>query len=906
LLTHPIDETKLTTLKGNTHPLARAQFDQGAAPSDLPMERMWLVLKRSPDQEAALRKLLDDQQDKTSPSYHKWLTPEQFGQHFGPADSDIQVVTSWLQTHGFQVAPVSKGRTVIEFSGTADLVRQAFHTDIHKFVVNGESHWANAKDPQIPEALTPAVAGVFTLHNFLKAPQIRMSEQKVPAKYEKGKPPQLTFSDGEHALAPGDYSVIYNSKPLLAQGITGDSATIAVVARSDLFRGGQDVIDFRNVFQVCCGNPNIIFNGDDPGDLGGGEEAEVTLDTTWAGAIAPNALVYVVVSASTNTEDGVDLSELYIIDNNLASIMTESFGACEQVIGSAQLAELSALAEQAAAQGITYMVSSGDSGAAGCDDPNVVPATHAAGINGLGSSPFTLTIGGTQFNEGSQPGTYWSSSNGSDFSSAKSYIPENAWNESSPSNGLWSTGGGRSIFFPKPSWQTGVPGIPADGARDVPDVSLTAAGHDGYLLCFEGSCVPDNQGFIQLYLIGGTSASSPSFAGVMALVKQKTGSRQGQAAYVLYRLAAAQNYSQCNGSGGKPNSSCVFNDTTVGNNSVPGLTGFTTTAGFDLATGLGSVNIANLVNKWNTVTFSPTTTTLSLNPTMLTHGDPVTVNITVTPNSGSGTPTGDVALKQDSFACPDSGRLIDNFTLTGGSVNTSTNLLPGGAYYVNAYYAGDKTYAPSCSADLFVNVQPESSTSTLSVFALDSSGNLIPFSSEPYGSAAYLRADVQSSSGYGVPSGYVNFSDDVGILQQSTLNSKGTAATAQGVWNIPAGAHNVKADYSGDSSFNPSTSSPVNITVTKAPTTLTLQDGFVSPGPEFLSATIATHGAGNGPSGTVTFFADGKQLGDPAPVNGTPGSGNIQTGAFTAAFAEAGSSWDVPPQCRKHHGYLQW
>ena len=182
----PVDERQRIRLKGNTHPLARPQFDVAAAPADLPMDRMLLVLKRSPEQRAALRKLLDDQQDKLSSNYHKWLTPEQFGQQFGPADADMQAVTSWLRVHGFQVAPVGKGRTMIEFSGNAAQVQEAFHTAIHKYSTNGEVHWANVNDPEIPAALAPVIAGVNTLHNFYAKPQIVISDQRFPVARQSG------------------------------------------------------------------------------------------------------------------------------------------------------------------------------------------------------------------------------------------------------------------------------------------------------------------------------------------------------------------------------------------------------------------------------------------------------------------------------------------------------------------------------------------------------------------------------------------------------------------------------------------------------------------------------------------------------------------------------------------------
>src|SRR2546422_6041554 len=229
LIVQAVDASQLTTLKGNTHPLARAQFDRGAAPPDLPMQRMLVVLKRSDEQESALRKLLDDQQDKASPNYRKWVTPEQFGRQFGPADQDIQAVTSWLQTHGFQIGQVTKGRTVIEFSGTAAQVQEALHTSIHKFVVDGEEHWANASDPQIPAALAPVVAGVNTLHNFYKKPMIRVSGAWPSIATAHGVRPQYNRSDRTHALSPADYATIYNINPLYKAGINGAGVTIGVI-----------------------------------------------------------------------------------------------------------------------------------------------------------------------------------------------------------------------------------------------------------------------------------------------------------------------------------------------------------------------------------------------------------------------------------------------------------------------------------------------------------------------------------------------------------------------------------------------------------------------------------------------------------------------------------------------------
>lgn len=295
-----------------------------------------------------LLKLLDDQQDKNSANYHKWLTPEQFGQQFGPADADIQTVTSWLDSHGFQVAKVTKGRTMIEFSGTATQVQEAFHTAIHKYMVNGESHWANASDPEIPAALAPVVAGVHTLHNFYAKPLIALSGQRFSLTRQLASRPHATSGDGSHALSPDDYAVIYNINPIYQSGIDGTGTTIAVVGRSDFI--SQDVADLQNLLGLPSNPPQIIPDGQEPGNLGGDEEAEALLDVSWSGAVARNATVKFVVSASTDTTDGIVLSELYIIDNNAGDVMTESFVAgCEANVSNSEAAGFEALAEEAAA-----------------------------------------------------------------------------------------------------------------------------------------------------------------------------------------------------------------------------------------------------------------------------------------------------------------------------------------------------------------------------------------------------------------------------------------------------------------------------------------------------------------------------------------------------------------------------
>ncbi len=890
-ITQPVDEKNLVVLKGNVHPLARPEFDQGPAPLDLPMERMLLVLKRSPEQEEALKKLLDDQQDKSSPNYRMWLTPEQFGQQFGPSDTDIRKVTGWLLGHGFQNVQVSKGRTVIEFSGAGSQVQETFGTSIHRFMVNGEGHWANASDPTIPAALSPVVEGVLTLHNFFKRPQVRVTENQITASVVHGSP-QFTSSAGLHALTPFDYYKIYNFNPTEPYGPV--SERIAIVGRSNI--NLQDVGYFNFwLLGNQAGSPQVIVNGPDPGDLGGGEETEAVLDTTWAGAITHGG-VLLVVSKSTASTDGVDLSELYIIDNNLAGIMSESFGDCEANFTSTQAAGISSLAAQAATQGITYVVAAGDSGSAGCDNPHTENlATHPPSVNALAATPYTVAVGGTMFNENGHDSTYWSSTNDpNSLSSALSYVPEDVWNESCTScskPGIWAGGGGSSTFFMKPSWQIGVPGIPTDRARHLPDVSLTAAGHDPYLLCLRGSCIPNAQNQISFAGVSGTSAAAPAFAGILSLVGQKVGARLGQPNYVLYRLAAMESFSQCNASNtvSLPPTTCVFNDITVGNNSVPGEPGYGTSSatyqsgmGYDQATGLGSVNVNTLINQWNTVSFNPTTTVFSISPTTATHGDPLSVTLSVTPNSGTATLTGVAWLLQSSpYSILVGDNTVDIFPLDPkGNFSGVTHLLPGGAYQVSTHYPGDGTFASSDSTPpVQVTIHPENTTITFSVLTTDASGNFIPFSSGPYGTPVYYQAHVSGQSGYGVPGAYVNFYDTGGAGAGSVYLDKSGNALTPALTQIAAGAHAITAAYYGDNSFNTSSNlTPINFAISHVATSTALTSQQTAQSLS-LTATVNASGVGSPPTGLITFSNGTMVLGTASLTNGKTSGDTTQASA---------------------------
>jgi subtilase family serine protease len=950
-VTQPVDLENVVTLQGNTHPLARPEFDQGAAPDSLPMQRILLVLQRSVEQERTLRELLDKQQIKSSPNYHMWLVPEQFGQQFGPAEADIQAVTDWLASQGFEVNRVAAGRTVIEFSGTAGAVRQALHTEIHKYVVNGEEHWANASDPQIPAALQPVVAGFASLNNFPRHPTMKRVGAFSRSKATGVVKPLFTQPSNNGAnyfLGPTDFATIYNILPLwkASSPIDGTGQTIAIVAETNI--NVQDVADFRNLFGLPPNAPQVILNGPDPGVTF--DETESDLDTQWSGAVAKNATIDLVVSESTETSQGVDLSTLYIIDNNLAPVMSESYSCCEAFLGTGGNAFASALYEQGAAQGITIILSAGDTGSAGCDD-GVAAAQNGLAVSGLASTPFNVAVGGTDFNDVNSWSTYWSSTNNATtLASALSYIPEIPWNDSCARNGnagdcasagsdphgvdLTGGGGGASSCvtsnyngesttctsgYPKPAWQSG-PGVPNDGVRDIPDVSLFASnGFNGtsYVVCEADtvqpesiSCNPADPNWVFLG-VGGTSASAPAFAGMMALVNQKTGQRQGNANYVLYALAAQSGSSCASNAAMAPtanSSGCIFYDVSTGNNSVacmggspncsnttsggygllevnpptdPSL-GWMAAAGYDLATGLGSVNAANLVNNWTSVSFKPTTTTLSnLSPTTTAHGQPVSFSVSVAPGTGSGTPTGDVSVNAQTGSSSSGVTVIGSFPLSGGSVSSSTNLLPGGTYSVTAHYAGDGNYGASDSAPVQVSITPEGSQTHIALLTFDPiTGNETSSNatSVVYGASLnILRVDVTNDSGqvcassvpYGCPSGQVTLTDNGQPLDLGgyTLNNLGYAED-QAV-QFTFGANKVAASYSGDSSFNTSSSATDTITYNQAPTTVTLS-GLPSTAtlsaPISFTATVNTQSYGVAPTSTVQVLDGG------TPVQATVGS----------------------------------
>jgi hypothetical protein len=946
-ITQAVNPRQVVTLRGNVNPLARAQYDQGAAPDSLPAERMMLLLQRSPEQQAALDKLIQEQQTKGSPNYHNWLTPQQFGQLFGPADADINTITNWLTSNGFQINKVAAGRNVIEFSGTAGQVRQAFGTQIHEYDINGRQHWANVTDPQIPAALAPVVAGVVSMSNFRRKPMSHRVAADIPVKTAV---PEYTTSSGYYAVVPYDFATIYNVLPLWndpSRPINGFGQSIAIVGRTNI--DPTEVATFRSKFGLPPNAPNVILNGPDPGIVDG-ESTEAYLDVEWSGAVAPQAKINFVVTYGTITSDGVDLSAQYIVDNNISPVMSVSFGSCESGMGSAGRAFYNSLWEQAAAQGITVSVSAGDNGSAGCDDPTnngsttYVAASGGLAVNGIASTPFNVALGGTDFDQTPTTySTYWKPAAQNDpttRASALSYIPEVTWNEScaqsgtpeQPSancsaatisaNGIWAGSGGRSGYNSKPAWQSGS-GVPPDGQRDLPDVSLfsSSGGNKSFYLICDGNCNdPTSPTFSG---VGGTSAAAPAFAGIMALVNQKMAARQGNANFALYNLAAQESYSSCNSSTvGTGTNSCVFYDITKGNISVPCKSGsnncgtsgavtgilvdpnapttpaFTTKSAYDLATGLGSINVTNLVNKWSTAAFTPTTTTITnLNPTSLTHGATANLTITVNPSSGSGTPSGDIGLVAN---YGDHSVGFDQFTLPQGAKTTtvSTTALPGGQYNVVAHYAGDGTFASSDSAGTAVNVAAQASSTFVSLVAIDYTGNTISKATTAvYGSPYILRMWVTdgtaitsllstpcgNSNPATCPTGNITLTDGGTALDGGTFSLAGDGYVDDQNIQLPGGTHTIAASYQGDSSYLPSGPATTTVTITPASTTIAAP---VAPGSATtntnvnISATVtAANSNGAAPGGTVTFY-DG---------------GTAMTGSITYAGTDFTASTNTPP-----------
>ena len=694
LVTSPVDPSQRVRLPGNTRPEVATARDLGRVDDTLVLDHLQLLLKRPAERQAALERRIQDLHDPRSADFHRWLTIDQVGRDYGPAHADVDAVLAWLRGAGFTVNTLFPGQVTIDFSGTAAEVRSAFHTEIHRLRVGADSHIANVSDPEIPAALTGVVHGVVSLSDFRPHPAFRPRPAYT-----------VSQSGGQYELVvPADLATIYNFTPLFAAGINGQGQTIHLIEDIDVY-SAADWTKFRSTFGLAgytSGSlaaahpapPSGPSNCTDPGSSANFNVAEAELDAEWASAAAPGAAIVVASCRDTTTFGGFLALQNLVSSATPPAIVSISYGECEALNGATANAAWSALYQQAVLVGTSIFVAAGDDGAASCDaaDKVTTAATHGIGVNAFASTPYNVAVGGTDFGDlfANAVSTYWAGTgaNSATFGSALSYVPEIPWNDSCASTLLAATlgtpttygsagfcngsiaaangyltigagGGGPSgcatgaaavsgvvgntcAGYAKPAWQSGVIGIPADGVRDLPDVSLfSALGVWGHYYVYCNSDTATGQGgavcgssITSWSGGGGTSFAAPILAGVQALVNQKNGTRQGNPNAVYYPLAAveygASGTSVCNSTLGNATSAgCVFYDVTEGDIDVDctgsnncyrpsgtyGVLSTSTTgaasayaagSGWDFATGLGTLNVANLVNGWSASALSLT------------------------------------------------------------------------------------------------------------------------------------------------------------------------------------------------------------------------------------------------------------------------------------------------------------
>jgi subtilase family serine protease len=664
-ITAKIDSSQMVALKGNTHRLAQSRFDLGRADSGKLLHGVTLEFRPSAAQQQDLDNLLAQQQDRSSTNYHKWLKPPQFADRFGMTPADIERIKAWLQSQGLAVTSVANSRNEISFEGTVSQIETAFRTEIHYYLVDGVVHFANAANPAVPAALAGSVLALGHLHDFAPRPR------------EKARPHLTSYVTGLHFVTPSDFATVYDVAPLYAAGSDGTGQKIAIAGQSSV--SATDLNNFRSASGLPANTPQMVLLPGTTSTRCPGDEGESDLDLEWSGGVAKNATIMFVyaglVTASGDSCAGNRTFDVwdalnYAVQNKVAPFVSTSYGYCESGLGQSFDVTVRGWVQQANSQGQTVVAASGDSGAADCDpdstDPNDTSATGGLAVDVPAAIPEVTGMGGNTFNgdaagtvtgtgttTNAAPTTYWSgTTNSADaLSSALSYIPEVAWNDTTADlaagAGISASGGGASIFFAKPSWQTGT-GVPADGKRDVPDLSLAASpNHDGYLICSEdganGAIQPScTAGFRTgtggtFTVVGGTSVSAPSFAAILALINQSLGntppSGLGNVNPNLYSFAASN--------------ASAFHDVTSGNNVVPCTSGtpncpaaapfqygFSAGTGYDQVTGLGSVDVDKLALAWaatETPMFTLAPTAASFN---VTQGASVNATVNVAFDTG--------------------------------------------------------------------------------------------------------------------------------------------------------------------------------------------------------------------------------------------------------------------------------
>ncbi len=738
-----IDARATAVLPGSVNPRATARADAGRLDPATPLHGVTLYFQPTPDQQAQLDALVQAQQTTGSPQYHAWLTPAEYASRFGLSGGDLAKIQSWLESQGFNIDRVAASHTSISFSGTAAQVESAFQTEMHRYRIGAETHFANATDLTIPAALLGVVRSVRNLDDFRPRPAFRPSPASVQPSY-------TSAQTGDHYLTPKDIATIYDINAAWNSGYTGSGQSIAVVGQSAV--SVADIEAFQTAAGLTVKDPTMtLVPGSGTATTVSGDEAESDLDLEYSSGTAPGAAIDFVY-VGNNKNYGVFDALQYAVDSKLAPVISISYGACETSLTSSDFTTLEAIMEQGASQGQTIVAASGDDGSTDCYDPTnsgglTTAQQQALAVNYPASSDYATGVGGTEFlpaDVAASNTTYWQAAGSSDLvGSALSYIPEQAWNDDSAAVGakygaqyaLSSSGGGVSVFAARPSWQTGVTGIPSGSLRLVPDVSLSSSPENApYLYCTSdtsswntGQKASCNSGFRDsatqdLTVAGGTSFATPIFAGMIAIINQKENSTgQGVANKTLYSLASnASTYAT------------AFHDTTIGGNectagasycSSAGSSEYPATVGYDEATGLGSVDFYNLMNDWSggaTTGGGTSPGTFALSAT----------NLTVSQGS-SGSSTVSV-VSQNSYA----GTVSFSLTSSSSSLNTY------GCYTINnaAVTAGGTT---TTALTIYTS---QSSCSTLSAahsFVRKSTGgvastqNHAPFGkSVPLGAAA--------------------------------------------------------------------------------------------------------------------------------------------------------------------------
>lgn len=906
-----VDEGPLATLHGTVHPLARPEYDQGAVVDEFPVQRLLLMMARPADREQSLQKFLRNVHAPGAPAYHQWVLPAEFGARFGATDRDTQLVSEWLQSHGLSVTRVTQGKSILEFSGTARQLREALHTEIHQYSIQGKTYYANSSEIRVPQSIASRIAAFAPLNSFPLDSYVKVMGGATMNRASHRAVPQFTIQQNNapfYAFGPEDFATQYDVGPVYTAGINGAGQTIGIIGENNLNLSLVDA--YRKLFNLPASRTQVIIDGQDPGD-GADPNVEGYLDVEMSGAIAPGATVNFYIAGyeavSTPAWNPLTLAALRAIEDNRASVLSASFGECELELGQQGNQIWAGLWEQAAAQGQTVFVSSGDTGPTTCQPaegtfPNPPQLLNSVNVSGLSSTPWNVSVGGTDFyysdyaSGAPSAATLWNQTNDGSNGSLKATLPEQVWDDAlgfDVVSGQNAAGGGGVsncsqetvptdgslptclAGYPKPAWQN-APGVPSDQARDLPDVSLFAsngANLSAVPLCANpGDCAPVTSGDPQVTLVGGTSASSPSMAAIMALIDQKYG-RQGQANYTLYALARQY-----------PN---VFHDIVLGTNDVMCPFGeapdcdtpvpnsyfdsygiYAAGPGYDMASGLGSVDVNQLLTNWNKVTYAASTTTLQASPASTVHGSAVAVSVAVKSNSGSAIPTGDVEL----VASPGTTIPVNSpLTLTGASASASLTNLPGGSYELTAQYGGDGTFAASTSAPVSLTVTPEASATGLTaIYFIAPTSNPPPKGDLPYGDQVAFTATPSSLAAKttGLATGTVTFTDGGTTV---TVPLDGTGVATWKPRSFAMGAHSITAAYSGDASYQASTSTPVALTVigvapvlevapdtqpsgcAQGLTTCGTNNGEVyQPGANMVLSVFMSGGLGIAPSGSVT------------------------------------------------------